>query len=255
MKNSQKITILFLSIIIVTLSTPAYAQTATVGLSKGNIFTYDYSVTWTSTDPYQTMPSEVTRLNSIRSIKINITDISETTINTETTTYYKDGTEQKETGFVDVSSGNIRMDFGFLIVRSGMNPNEKIYPTGGDAKINELVQRTYPTGQRETMHKLEETTSNGYYEKTEFFFDRALGLAVSYTYESRETSGDYTTTITETLTNTNSDVWAVAQASNSPASPTPTVPEFPLMAVPLLFAAASAVLLFGKSVKKLPLKL
>jgi hypothetical protein len=231
MKTKKLIIISLLFILFLGVAASTHAQTVTVGVTKGSIFSYAYDVTWSSNDPTKSVPSEIQEMSKIDSFKINITEISGSIINTEITTYYKDGTEQTDTGYIDVSAGNIHMDFGFLIARANMNANEKIYPTGGEASINDITQRTYTTGQRETCHRLVETTSENYYEKTEFYYDRALGIAVVYDFESRDTSGGYTTTITEAITNDNADSWGA-------------IPEFPLFAIPvILVAAAAAVLL------------
>ena len=47
-----------------------------------------------------------------------------------------------------------------------------------------------------------------------------VGAAVNYYWESTETSGDYTTSTTETLTCTNANDWAV---TNAPVSTTSTM--------------------------------
>ena len=75
--------------------------------------------------------------------------------------------------------------------------------------------------------------------------DKMKGIAVDYSYEIRETSGDFTIVSTERLTNTNSDVWSVTPT----ASVTP-VPEFPLFVVPLLLIVATSMLLVAIKKRK-----
>lgn len=237
MRDKQIVTFLILSFMfLLSIAEVASAQTVNVGITQGAVFTYNYSLTWSSTDSTQSIPSEFEELSKISSIEIRITEITDSTINTEITTYFKDGSSKNETGYVDVSSGAIRMPYGYLIARADMNANEKIYPFGNEATINDTTQRTYTTGQRETCHRLVEISQPNYYEKTEIFYDKQLGIAVDYMFESQDTSGAYTTTFTETLTNANSDVWAV-------------IPEFPMLLIPFLLVGATTLILLATKKK------
>ena len=86
--------------------------------------------------------------------------------------------------------------------------------------------RSYASGQRETN-----VISGGdSTQKTTIDFDKIKGVAVDYSYEIRETSGDYTIVSTESLTNTNSDVWAV-------------IPEFPSIVVLIALVIAMPIVL------------
>jgi hypothetical protein len=222
MKNKQVITFSLLSLIFLAFAGTGYAQTVLVGVSTGGVYTYDYTLTWSSTDPTQTsIPSEFLEYSKIQSVQISVQSISGSTINTEVKTYYKNGTDVTQNGYVDVSSGAVHVPFGFVIARSGMNANEKIYPFGGESTINDTTQRIYATGPRETSHNLIEISSASYYEKTELYFDKQLGIAVNYNYESRATTGGFTNNFTEALVNTNSAVWAVNPVSSATPSPTP----------------------------------
>ncbi|MGD6934648.1 MAG: hypothetical protein ACQCN5_10625 [Candidatus Bathyarchaeia archaeon] len=255
MKSKTFLATLLLVTFALSFANSAFAKTTvSPGVVAGDVFEYSYKVTWSSTDGSLPVPSDIVQLNQIQGFQIKITSVIGTTVNAEVTKTFKNGSTTTETGFVDVESGSIRLPYGFLIVPSNLNVNEKIY-SSGDAIINRTVTRSYTTGDRQTNERIVENTAENHYDKTDVYYDKIKGIGVSSFYESIDTYGSETENYTETITNTNSDVWAVAQASNSLASPTPTVPEFPLLAVPLLFAAVSAVLLVGKNVKKLPLKL
>ena len=75
-------------------------------------------------------------------------------------------------------------------------------------------------------------------DRTTIYFDKIKGIAVDYSYEIQETSGDYTIVSTERLTNTNSDVWAV-------------IPEFPSMAVFMSLLIAVPIVLVAYKKKTL----
>lgn len=132
------------------------------------------------------------------------------------------------------------MTFGSLIVSANLNAQDKLYPSGGHAVVTDMASRTYGNGQRQTDHYLYETTSGNTYEKTEIYYDRLKGVALDYSYVNQETSGGYTTTMTETLTSTNADVWAI--------------PEFPVTLTPLLLLMAVPIALIAlkkQRIKKL----
>lgn len=76
------------------------------------------------------------------------------------------------------------MPYRFLIIAGNLNANDKIYPSGGQATINETILRTYPNGDRETNKRLVETTSEKHYEKTEVYYDKIKGIAVESYYEA-----------------------------------------------------------------------
>jgi len=249
MKIRTKMLVLSIfTLLISTITGFALAQSAVVGVPKGAIFEYDYNLQLSSTDPSAQTLSHYLELNKTQAMQLKIIDISGTKISIEKTTIFKNGSQAKTTGYIDINTGNLQLNFGSLIVGANLNVQDKLYPSGGNALINDTSMRTYPSGQRETNHYISETTDENYYEKVEICFDKAMGVAVSYYYESRETVDGYTTTIKETLNSTNSAVWAVAL-------PSPSVPEFSFLVVPVVLAAASAVLLIGKKAKSLPVKL
>jgi hypothetical protein len=223
------IILLEFSVIFVT----AHAETAVVGVSLGETFDYSYMLTWSSTDPTAIPPSTYIELNKTYSIQFKVTDISGSKISLEKTATFKDGTQTKETGYVDIDTGDIQINYGSLIVSANLNVEDKLYPSGGHAIVNDASTRTYPSGQRETNHYIFETTDQDYYEKIEIFFDKQTGVAVDYSYETTETSDGYTTTAHETLTSTNADVW--------------TVPEFPTLIIPLLLLIAISIVIVAKT--------
>ena len=217
------------------------AQTLTPGVTKGDVFSYTYIANWKSTDPNIPVPDVIANLNKTASFQITITDVSGTVVNAEVASTYRNGTTYTETGFVDVQSGSIHLPYGITIIAGNLNANDKIYPSSGDAIINNTVTRTYPSGDRPTNERIVETTSENHQDKTDIYYDKAKGIAVSSYYESVDTFGSETETFTETITNTNSQAWAV-------------IPEFPstalllvlLLAVPVALVAAKKGLMNRK---------
>jgi hypothetical protein len=268
MKNKLFITIISLTISLTLVSTVS-AQTAVPGVYKNETFNYTYDLFWTSTNPSSLPPSFFIALNETEQVQIKISEVSGSKIDLTVTEHYRNGTQHVDSGNIDISTGVIEAPYGYLIISANLNVGQRLYPLGGHQEITSTYLKSYPTGQRETNQYVSPIGI----EEVAIDFDKIKGIAISYTHELVETSSGYTTTITEVLTNTNSDVWTVAptptatptSSTTSPAStatpsvtqtpaPSSVIPEFSLLMVPLLLAAASVVLLIGKRAK-LPFKL
>ncbi len=236
MRTKRLIVISIISIIFLSLIYMVQAQTVAPGVSVGEVYNYNYNATWSSTNPNAQTPDYIEDFTRIQSFQIEITGVSGTIINAEITTKYADGSSQKETGFVDVQLGSIHLPFGYLIIPSNLNVNDKIYPLGGDATINSTTTRTYSYGQRQILTYLIEETYASSYGKTEYSFDKIKGIAVDYNFISRETVGSYTETFRESIVNTDSDVWTTATAkpsstatiTSNPTANNPTTTNFPV---------------------------
>jgi hypothetical protein len=222
--------------LVIAISGTAFALTVTVGVSPGNNLVYSYSLFWNSTDITATVPPEYIELNNTQLIRISIKSVSGSLINMDITKHFRNGTETTQNGNIDVDKEIIDAPYGFLIIRAGANPNEKIYPSGGHATITETVLRTYEKGERETNHYISESTTEDTYEKVEIYFDRTTGVAVEYYNEFRETSNSYVTTAKETATLDSSILW--------------TIPEFPAHAILLILIFTSLfIMLYGKKLR------
>jgi hypothetical protein len=224
-------TIIFLcsSIFLATTRT-ASGQTVVAGVSKGEVFRYSYSIIWTSTDPSATPPKDLVEYNVTQQITFEITDVSGSRINVDFIRDFKNGTQTVQSGLINIESGTVTVPFGFLIIGANLNKNQRVYPSGGYQVITDSIMRSYPSGQRETNVLSGEEPS----DKTVIYFDKIKGIAVDYTYELRETSGNYNIVSTERLINTNADVWAVASAG--------TVSAFNLNVSDLLVVTIIAVI-------------
>jgi hypothetical protein len=214
------------------------ANTVTPGVSVGDVFDYNYSASWSSTDTKAKTPDYVTELAKIQSFEIKITSISGTTVNADFTYHYHDGTSKTETGYVDVQSGTLHLKFGYLIIAGNSNANDLLYPSGGDAKLSSSSTRTFSSGDRTIVSFNSQDTSPTSYEEKTINFDKIKGVAVDYHFLSRQTVGSATETFEETITNSNSDAWAV-------------IPEFPMLLVPILLVAATTMFLIVSKKKNI----
>jgi hypothetical protein len=204
----------------------ASAQTVVPGVSKGETFDYSYSLIWTSTDASATPPSDLVEYNNTQRIEFRITDVSGSEISVDFIRIFSNGTQTVQSGSINVESGTVTVPYGFLIVGANLNKGQQVYPTGGHQVITDTVMRSYASGQRETNVISGGDSS----DSTTINFDKIKGIAVNYSNEIQDTSGGYTIVSTESLTNTNSDAWAV-------------IPEFPSMAVLMALLIAIPIVL------------
>ena len=82
------------------------AQTGSVGVNVGNIFTYDPTVSWSSNEPGAIPPSYLVEFNDTLWIEFTVTAISGADITMQATTHYKNGTDITVGGWVDVNTGD-----------------------------------------------------------------------------------------------------------------------------------------------------
>jgi hypothetical protein len=212
----------------------ASAQTVVPGVSKGETFDYSYSLIWTSTDISATPPSDLVEYNNTQRIEFKITDVSGSAISVDFIRIFNNGTQTVQSGSINVESGTVTIPYGFLIVGANLNKDQQVYPTGGHQVITDTVMRSYASGQRETNVMSGGDSS----DSTTINFDKIKGVAVYYSNEIQDTSGGYTIVSTESLTNTNSDSWAV-------------IPEFPSMAVFMALLIAVPIVLVAYKKKTL----
>jgi hypothetical protein len=207
MKHKLPIVLTVIALTFTMIASSTLAQTATVGVSIGQTFDYSYVISWSSTDQSAKVPQTYIELNKTQSIELKILDVSGSKISIEKTKFLKDGTQTKETGSIDVDSGNVQIAFGSLIVAANLNENSKLYPSGGNAVIDSTTTRAYTSGQRETNRLLSESNDPQKYQKIEIFYDKQKGVAVSYYFESQDKSDGNTATTQETLICTNIESW------------------------------------------------
>ena len=213
MKTNLTITALLLCLLAIASAQSAFAQTAKVGVSAGNTFIYDYTLTWESTDPSATMPNEYVNLQNINSIKLNVVSVEGTLINVDSIKQFKDGTESSQNGNIDVNLQILEVPYSAMIIRADANPGEKVYPLGGRTTLDETESKTYSVGKIDTIRYISEITPQDEIQKTEIFYDRANGVGLEYNLETTQTSGSYVTTTKETLL---INSWVISQPSSTP---------------------------------------
>jgi len=213
-----------------------WAQTLVPGVSKGNVFYYDFAVFWSSNDPNAPVPESLIDLNRIEWLRIAITDVYDPMVYLNITYHFENETENNLDGYVNIETGQSVNGNG-LIIAPNLNANDVVYPSGNSSfTINETVTRTYPGGERETDHFTTTLTNLGdyAYDFEDVYFDRQTGVMVEwYTEQSPLSNPNEKTTLHWKIKDSN--VW--------------TVPEFPSVLILPLFMIATllAVIAYKKT--------
>jgi hypothetical protein len=188
----------------------ASAQTRTVGVSVGNTFRCSVTVSWHSTDPSATFPSNLVDFNNTLWSEITITSIFGTTITGNITSHYKNGTEITTGGWVDVNTGNnVNLKESFISADLTAGDSEYTSSPYNTHIINETVTRTYLGVGRDTNHlgyAYPEGSTNLYWDKTTGFLVEVLVESTSHTF-------GYITTWSLDVQITSSNVWIVPEFS------------------------------------------
>ena len=225
----------------------AKGQTITPGLIAGGNFDYHVTSSWTSSDAYAYIPTDLLDINQTSHVEVRIGGVNTTNVETTSIYYYQNGTAFLLRGNVNLQTGLSYGDF-VAIIGANLNSGDKIHPSGDDAiTIKETVSRTYESGSRQTNHISTSVRNDttGYTATRDQYFDQATGMLVEEVTRTVVDSPASTTTVTWKINSSNIEGWVI--------------PEFPaLIAVPIFMiaVAVSAVALRKKLFKvQVPSKL
>jgi hypothetical protein len=170
--------------------TSAQTEQPAPGVSPGDVFTYDFSVSWSSTDPNAKPPTDLVELNKTKTILIIITKIEGPVVRMNITSRFENGTESEPSEeLVNIWTG---MGDGFgLIVAPDLGTDYLVYPAGERAFIiNSTGTSTYSFGARETSHSsMNSTDLEGYvYAFDSLFFDKKTGVMLEWYTEQVSSS-------------------------------------------------------------------
>jgi hypothetical protein len=201
------------------------ALVLTPGVEMSMVFCYDITASWSSSDEYASIPTEISDYNKTETFEVRISNVNGSNVGVFWAIYFKNESYFGEHGTVDVDTG---VGYGLFvaIIAANLNAGDLIHPLGDDGiTINETVIKGYESGNRETNRILLEyyNATTGATERDDLYFDKAIGILV----ESHETvtysDGDATTTTTVSWRIKSSNAWVI--------------PEFPsALILPLLMA-------------------
>jgi archaellum component FlaF (FlaF/FlaG flagellin family) len=222
MKKTILIGILLACIIASVAIYGAWAQGGSLlGVSAGDNFTYSFVVSWSSTDPNVVVPQEFSNMNQTLSIHFNVTNVGGTMVNLNITTTMKDGTQNSESGYVEVSRGGF-VGAPLYIIGANLTAGDQAYPqsdpvavkAGAAAesfKINETVTRTYLGTERTVNHytySFVNMTTGDQADKN-VYYDKTSGLLMEMTLQFYSASSG----------ETDSEHWKITQLNSAESTP------------------------------------
>jgi hypothetical protein len=220
---------------------------SSVGVARGDVFTYGYHYYFNSNDSSVVAPFSFSWINQTSYFTVNVTDVSGGLASFGTLMHGLNGSNtygicnfNVETGTASISgyAGPIQMSNFFCMARDigmmgRMFPGATISPT-----INDTAFRSYGGSQRLTNHLVTtNTTMVGMMIQSDYYFDQATGMMVEWSQQTIQTNDNLQTNNTQLMRINSSSVWVI--------------PEFPPFVVSAfvgsIFIAASAVLIFHKT--------
>lgn len=228
------------------------AQTRIPGVAVGDSFKYTFDYNMNFGDSSFDFPSLFEGLQSeaedIDFVQATVTQVSGSTVTIQTVIQFANGTQQSDTGSIDVATGQDttqKQGLSMILIAANLNPGDQIYPDGISGTINETVTKTYPSGSRQVNHQnivmnynvsQEELTNLGIttpLQQTntqDLYWDKQTGALVelSYTMVTKSTQINADISINVVLAESNTFV----------------VPEYPielLVAVLVLVVSALAI--------------
>ena len=194
------------------------AQTATPGVTKGDVFYYTMYGHFSSSDPDAVIYVPAFEANNTDWVSIEITDVSGPVISHVYTLNYYNGSEDRINGQTDRTK-NLNFSSGFAGVpfcAANLSAGDKVSTV--QFTINETLEWSYPDGKREINH-LSWTSSE---DSGDCYFDRKTGVLVDMYRVHSFINPDTNEAIkkADIVKMTSSNVWAV--------------PEYPSVVFPLL---------------------
>ena len=171
-------------------------------------------------------------------VQITITDVSGSSVTSQTVMQFKNGTQQSSTSATNVATGQGNLTM--FLVAANLNTNDQIYVGNNNEIINETITRTYPSGQREVNHELiimeynvsqEELTgfnilgSLQQNNSQDIYWDKQSGSLVEMSYKMVTRSEQVNATISVNVELVESSLY--------------TIPEFPSIIVVIIALVTS----------------
>jgi hypothetical protein len=210
--------------LVLALVMAASAQPRTVGVSVGNTWRYSTAADWSSTDPTAKPPPDVVEYNDTEWLQVTVTGVSGTNISAQMTAHFKNSTEESESGWIDIDTGN-NENMTYMIISANLTVGDPIYTVSlANWLLNETVQRTYLNGLRETNHVNTTSSTAVQYLASNLYWDKETGIFVELSTQNIFQVSNYTTSWSMGLQIISSNIWVI--------------PEFPTWVPTLLLLIA-----------------
>jgi hypothetical protein len=166
--NAMLLALLFLTVA----TTPGLAVEYTVGVKAGDWIKYgDISVSWNGTD---TEPQSITDAKNWVWWKVEIQNVSDTTVRMTVTMHYRNGTEKPQTDSYDIK--NLILMDSYYVVAADLKKGDPITTQPDAPSFNDTVTRRY-AGASRSANVLDTTFNSGTYTtKFTAYWDQETGI-------------------------------------------------------------------------------
>ncbi len=210
MSNRILAAALLLALICLSATGTILAQTAPVGVSKGDTFTYDVKGLWSSSNSSLSPGQNMLQLNETEYFKVAITDVSAPDVSIHTTWAFKNGTDIETDSNINVATGIYNYYF-WAIFPANLNVGDRIHPYGPDQiTVNGTSTRQFGNISRETNRFLvtgqfqsTDNTSRTYNDYMTVHFDKQTGMLLEIYDFKTYTNPEYTETTIWEITDSN----------------------------------------------------
>jgi len=212
--NKVYLAVLILSINILLTTNQDLITDSIVGVSVGDVFVYEMYGYFTSQDPNTTINVPAFEANNTEWVKIEITNVSNTTIyHTYTLNYFNRTQEVFKGQTALIGNSSINQDFrGVPICPTDLKIGDWL-PTL-PLKVNNTLKWNYPDGPREVNY-VQWSTSD---DIGSCYFDKKTGMLLDLNRTHLYTSPTTNQTIkkTDIIKMTQSDLWIIQQENLLP---------------------------------------
>ena len=224
-KKTVATSILLVTLLMLPILGYVSAQTpAMPGVSVGNMFTYNITYFWNSTNPIDIVPFYLITQNQ-STLQVTVQTVAGTTVGVATVWTYKNGTQQSSTEYDEVNGGITKT---VLVYAGNLSAGDYLFPGATDLPfiINGTTIREYSGIFRQTNHiQINNTNLEGtLYSLLDQYFDKQTGILVEY-YLMTVYSATPSQTVTQHILLKDSNVWAVQSPSSSPSPTTASTPS------------------------------
>jgi len=203
--KTTHLTSILLTILVTCIVLPGLVQAVdyTVGVKAGDWVKYgQFSVTWTGNG---TAPSYIEEEKKMDWVKLEVENVSGTTVNINMTLHFNNGTQ-----IYQISSVNLNSTASMgsrLLIAANLNSGDPLSPEPNSPTINQTITRTYASASRNvnllnatTVYQNQTTTLTVYFDKSTGFMVEMYVKGPDYT-----TPGAYVET---TITATETNIWS-----------------------------------------------
>lgn len=224
------------------------AQPRVAGVQAGDWADYDVTFQGNSTN----MMAE--DLANVTEMRLTVIHVSGTNVTVEAHTYYENGSDTIETGWIDVDTGADGGDFTAegILIAANLNQGEPVYTNStttifGDGTINETITRDYLGGFVWVNHFMMNMSidPNPFFNMTlymSWYWYRDTGIPAEMTfYYEQEVSGFFPESFSALESSSNMTWFRID------INIVDIIPEFPASAMlPLLIFATFAIIVLTK---------